>query len=97
MTNYNAPKPIKPCIACKKELTSVFPSTTEALSSEYVQPDSGVSFSGYGGYGSVFDDIDNDCEYVVNICDECLTSAIKNNEVLLRTTVKVDTYTEATS
>ena len=96
MTNFNPPKLIKPCIVCKEELTSIFTSSAEGLSSEDVQPNGGVSFSGCGAYGSSFDDMDNNSTYVLNICDECLTIAINNNEVLLRDSVQVDVYIEAT-
>lgn len=89
--NPETPKPakLKNCIVCKEELFSVFAATfTE---DNQTQPQGGVSFRGSGAYGSGFDydpnytPYDESPEFVINICDECLTTAIKAEEVLVHT------------
>jgi len=76
---------IKPCVVCKKDLKSIFPKEHENDSS-YIQPHGGITFFGYGSYGSSHDESP---EYVVNICDECMTDIINAKETLVHKTQKV--------
>lgn len=64
------------CIVCDKDLKNVFGKSIN-------QPEFGLTFTTVGNYGSiVFDPMDG--SYLeVNICDECLKKASKEQKVLL--------------
>lgn len=66
-----------PCIVCKKELDNVHADN---------QPYKGLAFNTHGHYGStIFDPFPGDKErtwLVVNICDDCVTTAAKAGHVL---------------
>ena len=68
-----------PCIVCKKELDSPF---SETSGNAYLnQPNGAVNFLGSGAYGSGFD---LSPDFSINVCDDCLRTAIANNEVQVR-------------
>ena len=69
------------CIACRKELKSVWPEGDEYTAS-FNQPYAATTFISYGHYGStLFDPMDG--TYIeLNICDECLEKAAVDGLVL---------------
>jgi len=86
---------LKPCIACKKEIHSVFPQSMDREGIQAGQPSNAVRFSGSGTYGSEFDDMNENVEYAIHVCDECLRKAIENNEVLVHKQTQTHQYLEA--
>lgn len=64
-----------PCIVCLKELDAVMPDADN-------QPHEGLTFASLGHYGTTaFDPMDG--SYLeLNICDQCLVEAGRNERVL---------------
>lgn len=74
-----------PCVICGKELQNVM---VEAEN----QPHEGTAFTSYGHYGSTAFDPMNGSMIEINICDECLTAAGKEQKVLWRRRAKALMY-----
>lgn len=66
-----------PCIVCGKELRNVMPD--EGVTN---QPSGGTAFSTQGHYGSTAFDPMDWSELEINVCDECLTRAGREQRVL---------------
>lgn len=69
-----------PCIVCSKHLDDVFPEYEQ----DQNQPCYGLTFVTYGHYGSTsFDPMDGST-LELNVCEECLDKARKDNKILYR-------------
>lgn len=95
--NTSATEKLKPCIACKRDLYAVFNEPIKDDLHTLGQPSGAVIFYGSGAYGSSHDESPLHGEYVVNICDDCMNEAIKNNEVRIRIQKRENTYHEVTT
>ncbi len=62
------------CIACGRELESVFPDDSPASIN---QPAHGLAFSTHGHYGSTVFDPGDGSRLEINVCDPCVKDAIE--------------------
>ena len=69
-----------PCIICAQELEPVM------SGNDTNQPDGGTNFTSPGHYGSAYDLMNGNQKLTINICDECLSKAVKRQMVGLETT-----------
>lgn len=68
------------CICCKKKLDTAIPKEVQDGNTPY----GATIFAARGNYGStVFDPFDGNEFLVVNICDECLKEANKEEDLIL--------------